>query len=241
MPRATWIQTGFNAGEWSPTLYGRVDLQKYRLALQLCKRYIPWVQGALTRCPGTEYIAAAKVTTKVRLQRFEFSTTQAYILEFGNNYLRFYTEGGQLLDAGSPYEVTTTYTEAELDDMQFTQSADILYIVHPSHPPQELKRLGATSWTLTPVDFQDGPYLPRNLANNYLTATSSTPGTSSDLTFDNTDSINGGAGFTSADVGRLIRFENSTTGASTQFLWAVITAVTDTTHITVTIKNLAAI
>lgn len=239
MPRATWIQTGFNAGEWSPTLYGRVDLQKYRLALQLCKRYLPWVQGSLTRCPGTEYIAAAKVATKVRLQRFEFSTVQAYVLEFGNLYVRFYTEGGQLLNAGVPYEVVTPYTEAELGDLAFTQSADILYIVHPNHPPQMLKRLGATNWQLVAVDFQDGPYLPRNLTGNRMSATDSTPGSSSNLTFTLTDGVNGGNGFSSDDVGRLIRFENSTSGASTKYLWAVITAVTDSKHITVTINNLS--
>lgn len=241
MPKATWIQPSFNAGEWSPMMYGRVDLRKYHSALTLCKRFVPRLQGALTRCPGTLYKAQAKVSTSVRLVRFEFSTVQAYVLEFGNNYIRFYTEDGQLLSGGAPYEVATTYTEAELWDLSFTQSADVLYVAHPSHAPAKLSRQGATNWTLADVAAQDGPYLNRNLANNYVSGDSSTPGSSCTLTFGGTDNINNGAGFSSADVGRLVRVENSTSGAPTQFVWVEITSVTDSKTVVGTVKNLSAV
>ena len=49
---------------------------------------------------------------KVRLVRFEFSVTQAYILEFGDLYIRFYKDNGQIESGGSPVQVTTTFTEA---------------------------------------------------------------------------------------------------------------------------------
>ena len=86
MPRSTWLQTNFNAGEWSPLTYGRVELAKYKNALATCLNYVPMLQGGLTRRPGLRFVAEVKNSANaVRLQRFEFSITQAYVLEFGPN------------------------------------------------------------------------------------------------------------------------------------------------------------
>ena len=51
------------------------------------------------------------------------------------------------------YTLTSTYAAADLFDLHFTQSADVITITHPSYPAKELKRLGATNWTLTDVSF----------------------------------------------------------------------------------------
>src|SRR5258708_6458795 len=99
MARATQLQTNFNGGEWSPLAYGRVDLAKYKNGLATCLNYVPTSQGGLTRRPGTRFVAEVKNSANpVRLQRFEFSVTQAYMLEFGAGYIRFYTNEGQLLN-----------------------------------------------------------------------------------------------------------------------------------------------
>lgn len=115
MPRASWSQNNFNGGEWSPLMYGRTDLQKYKNALATCLNYIPTSQGGLTRRPGTQYISTVKTSTSaVRLQPFEFSTTQAYVLEFGPSYVRFYTNGGQLLHGTvTAYNAATAYTPGQ--------------------------------------------------------------------------------------------------------------------------------
>jgi len=209
MPRASRPQVSFTQGEWSPLTYGRVDVQQYAKALQLCRDFVPCLQGTLTRRPGTAYVAAVKSNrTAVRFQPFIFNSAQAYVLEFTDSAIRFYTNGGQLLDAGSPYEVTTPYGADDLWGLNFTQSADVLYIVHPDYPPKLLKRLGATNWTLTDQVQLDGPYLSQNVADNYATCTVTRVGSTGTLTFDNTDGINGGAGLSSADVGRLVRVTN---------------------------------
>lgn len=240
MAKATWIQASFNAGEWSPALYGRIDLPKRRNALSACTNFVPLLQGPLTRRPGTAYVAAVKNNdTAVRLQRFEFNTTQAYVLEFTNNAIRFYTEGGQLLSGGSPYTVATTYASSELAGLYFTQSDDVLYIFHPNHPPATLSRLGATNWTLADIVFIDGPYLPRNVSANTMSASSCVVGTTGvTLTATSTDSINGGAGFQSTDVGRLVRLRNEASSPATLYSIFQITAVTDTTHATATVLGL---
>lgn len=51
------------------------------------------------------------------------------------------------------YEIPTPYLEADLFDLHYVQSADVLTIVHPNYAPRELRRLGATTWTLTTISF----------------------------------------------------------------------------------------
>lgn len=229
MARASWVQTNFNGGEWSPLAYGRVDIQKYANGLSLCSRFIPTQQGGLARCPGTRFVAEAKEHTYApRLRRFEFSTTQAYMLEFGHNYVRFFLNEGQLLSSGSPYEVVTTYTSAQIWDMDFAQNADTLYIAHGSHPLRKLQRLGATSWSLSQVSLLDGPYLPINVTATTLTPSAVT-GVAT-VAASSTVGINNGAGFRAADVGRMLRIK-----CGSNWLWGTITAFTDTTHVSWTV------
>jgi len=110
-----------------------------------------------THTLDTVTVKLATQDAKVRLVRFEFSVTQAYILEFGNLYIRFYKDNGQIMSGGSPVEVTTTFTEAELPDMYFAQSADTLYIAHSNHAPSKLTRSSHTSWTLANLTFSTAP------------------------------------------------------------------------------------
>ena len=85
--------------------------------------------GSAARRSGTQFVAEVKDSTKqTRLIPFEFSTTQTYILEFGNQYIRFYKDDGQILSSGTPYEISSPYLEAELFDIKFAQSADVMYI-----------------------------------------------------------------------------------------------------------------
>ena len=151
--RANPIITNFTSGEISPRLKGRVDITKYFNGCQTLENFIVMPHGGIDRRPGIYYVASTKTAgKKVRLVPFEFSTTQAYILEFGNNYIRVYKDKGQVI-SGTPVEITTTYTEAELFELQFAQSADTLYIAHPSHPPATLTRSSHTAWTLANVAF----------------------------------------------------------------------------------------
>jgi hypothetical protein len=227
MPRTTWTQNNFNAGEWSPLTYGRSDVGKYTNALATCLNYVPTTQGGLTRRPGTKYVANTKSNGVVRLVQFEFSITQAYILEFGNLYVRFYTLGGQLLSGMSPYEIATPYTTADLADLSFTQSADVLYIAHRNYKPRKLSRIGPTNWTLTAITTKDGPYGPFNTIAG-LGATTLTPSvTTGTGTLTASTSI-----FTTEDVGRQVRIQHTSTWGS-----ATITSYTSGTVVNITVNN----
>lgn len=152
--RANPILTNFTSGELSPRLSGRVDITKYFNGCQVLENFIVMPHGGIDRRPGVIEVATGKFSSrKCRLVSFEFSTTQAYILEFGHLYIRVYKDGGQVVSSGSPVEVTTTYTEDELFDLQFAQSADTLYIAHPDHAPASLTRSSHTSWTLSDLSI----------------------------------------------------------------------------------------
>lgn len=95
MAKVTAIQSTFNAGEVSPLLYGRVELEQYRNALAVCVNCLPLVQGPLTRRPGFYFSDEVKDSSvATRLIAFKYSTVQAYVLEFGNQYIRFKRNNG---------------------------------------------------------------------------------------------------------------------------------------------------
>ena len=282
MSRVSTIKTNWTAGELAKDLYGRVDITKYANGAETLENFIVQPHGGITRRPGTRFVKEVKTSSaKTRLIPFEFSTTQAYCIEFGNLYVRFYKDNGSILEANKTisgatqanpcvvtatshgysngdeiyiasvvgmtelngkyykiknkttntfeltdvddtninssaftaygsagtaarvYTVTTTYATADLFDIQFAQSADVLYLTHPSYAPRKLSRTAHTSWTLETITFTDGPYQDENITTTTLTP-SHTTGSSRTITASAVAGINGGDGFQTTDVGRII-------------------------------------
>lgn len=232
MPKVSPIQTAFNSGELSPMLYARVDFPKYKNALKTCINWVETVEGPLLRRPGTKFGGEVKDSSKAtRVYKFEFSVTQAYTLEIGDLYIRIWMNHGQVLSGGAPVEIVTTYTAAEIFDLKFTQSADTLYIAHQSHAPAKLTRSSHTAWTLTTIDFQDGPYLNVNSGATTLQSSATAIGAAV-ITASAVTDINDGQGFLATDIGRAVRLKT----AGAKWGWATIIApYIDTTHANVTI------
>lgn len=172
MAKASPIQTSFNAGELSPQLKGRPDLDKYANGCETMENFLPQIHGPAKKRPGTRFVAEVKDSTKaVKLIPFEFNVEQAYVLEFGDLYVRFYMDGGQIEIAGpAAYEIVSPYLEAELSDIRYAQSADVMYLAHPNHPPYKLSRSGHTSWTLAEVEFDWPPFSDENTEATTITA-----------------------------------------------------------------------
>ena len=147
--KATPLLSNFTAGEFSALLDGRVDITKYYNAAKTLENFLPLPYGGIKRRPGTYYVAEVKDSSKAtRLIKFQFSTTQAYILEFGNLYIRFYRNQGVIMSGVNPYEIVSPFLEAELSDLQLAQDADTMWIVHPNHKPQKLTRTAHDNWTI---------------------------------------------------------------------------------------------
>lgn len=189
----------FSGGEVTPEFWGRIDDPKYQTGLATCRNFLVYPHGPVANRPGTQFVREVKHSNKVtRLIPFSFSTTQTMVLEFGDKYIRFHTQGATLL-AGSPadyngaiayvvgalvssggvnyycianttgnappnatywyplpsaaYEIPTPYLEADLFDLRYVQSSDVLTIVHPNYAPRELRRLGSTNWQLQTINF----------------------------------------------------------------------------------------
>jgi len=206
MARATPIVTNFTGGELSPYLDGRTDLSRYYNSARICENFLCLPQGAAERRGGTMFINEAKFANKrFRLIPFEFSDEQAYVVEAGDLYFRIYMNKGRIETMpGTPYELPTPYAEADLAGLKWCQSADVMYLVHPRHAPRKLSRSGHAIWTLTAIDFVDGPWLDENTTATTLTP-SGTTGNGVTITASSTVGINAGSGFAPGDVGRLVR------------------------------------
>lgn len=232
MSKQRTLARSFAGGEIAPELYGRLDLDKFQTGLALCRNFIPLPYGPVQNRPGFRYVNEVKDSTKrVRLIPFQFSVDETVVLEFGDQYIRFHTNGGTVLEtaknitgitqpagvvtvtahgynngdwvylsgiggmtqlngrfvvvsdaaadtfrmkdfagnyittgsytaytsggtAARVYELATDYLEAELFDLHYVQSNDVLTIVHPSYEPAELRRTDVASYTLAVIVFE---------------------------------------------------------------------------------------
>jgi len=307
MPRTTAALNSFVSGEFSAKLDGRTDFEKYPSGCKTLENMLVHPQGAAARRVGTQFISEVKTSSaKTRLIPFEFSTTQTYVLEFGNTYIRMFKDKGQITegdvtvtaitkanpgvvtanshgyangdfvilssvigmtevngktfkvsnkatntfelenvdgvdvdtsgfttyssdgDANRIYEITSPYLTAELFELKFAQSADVMYITHPNHEVMKLSRTGHTAWTLTEVAFTDGPYLPTNTTATTITPQQTAAASGKTLTLSAVTGVNGGVGWLATDVGRILKFNSGK---------AIITARTNATVAVATITT----
>jgi len=166
---ANAIQTNFTAGEVSPQLLGRVDINKYFNGVKQLLNFTVRPQGGIIRRSGTRCIGLTKDSTNPsRLIRFQFSSIQSYILEFGDLYMRVYKDGARV---GS-VELVTPWNWDDLPLLTYTQSADVLYVAHPLFQTRKISRTSHTSWQISLYDPEDGPYMDRETDSaNQLTVT----------------------------------------------------------------------
>ena len=205
-------QVSFDAGELSPLLGARVDLAKYPNGCKVMENFITTVQGPAIRRGGKRFVAPVKDSSKQAwLMPFIVSGGIAYMLEFGDYYIRFFVDRGQLVADGAPVEIATPYALADLttEDGTFairtTQSADTMYLFHGAYPPQKLMRTSATTFELQPVKFVGGPFATVNSDESIVVRASSQTG---NVTLTASADI-----FTSADVGTLFYLEQKDNSA----------------------------
>ncbi|AVZ13180.1 hypothetical protein DBP88_07030 [Enterobacter hormaechei] len=213
--RANLIKTNFTAGEVSPRLMGRVDIARYANGAKIIENAVVVVQGGVVRRPGTRFAAATKHgDKKSRLIPYVFNRSQAYMLEFGDGYMRIYQNGKQLVNGdNTPYEIASPYTADMLSAVNYVQGADTMFLVHQSVKPHRLQRRGQTDWVLEPAPFVVEPFdevrdTPQKWCKPSvkefvgseitLTLSDADPGTNSTPPFT-------GAGWVAQDVGSYVR------------------------------------
>lgn len=244
-------QVSFAGGELSPALYAHTDLVKYATGLRKILNGFVHIQGGISNRAGFEYLNSNKDHTKrAMLIPFQFGVQQNYILEFTENMMRVFVDGGLALEpaqnitaitkanpavvtvtghgysngdwvyiesvggmtevnnkfykvagvtantfqlndtdgnaidssayttytsggtSSKIFETTHDYTEDDLRIIKYTQSADVMTLVHPSYNQAELSRTAHYAWTFADIEFEPEIARPTNLA-----ATASTAGT----------------------------------------------------------------
>ena len=223
MPVTRNFKQAFSGGEISPEMFGRISDTKFQQGAATMRNFVAKPQGPAQNRPGFAFVREVKNSAKsTRLLPFTFNTTQTMILEFGEQYFRFHTQGqtlfynnGAAWNSGTNYvvgdialyngvnyyaktahsnsqppnatnwyplptnpniyEIPHSYAEADLFDVHYVQSADVLTLVHPLHPPKELRRLGATKWELKLIDFGSPIAAPTGVSvSAYLPPSTST-------------------------------------------------------------------
>lgn len=207
MARASPIIFSTNAGELSATLDGRVDISKYASGCKRLENFLPLVQGPAVRRGGSRFVHAVKnEADRTWLIKFEYSATQCFYLEFGDIYVRFYTDHGILESAPNvPYEIVSPYALADLTSpdgscaLRFVQSGDVLYIANKyrTYAPRKLTRIANTNWAFSTYAPQNGPFLPEPRS-----ATMQASATTGAVTLTASGNV-----FAATDVGRLVRIE----------------------------------
>jgi len=152
------ILTNFTGGIFGKKLRGRVDISKYFNACRTLSNMIVFPQGGASSRFGTVFVAETKASATIaHLIPFQFNITQAYILEFGEQYIRFFRDSGTIVSGVDPYEISTTYTTATLFALKYAQDADKMRIVHEDVYPKTLTRTGHIAWTLASTTFTSAP------------------------------------------------------------------------------------
>jgi hypothetical protein len=183
MPKTHTFSRSFNGGEISPEMYGQIADGKYQSGLKTARNVICSPQGTAYNRAGLAYVRGTKYPAKkARLIPFTFNTSQTVAIEIGEGYFRFHTAGATILDSyGAPVEASNSYIEADLFELEYEQSGDIITFTHPSYPPMLLSRLSATSWSFEeesydpPISAPGGvsvsPYVPSSASINVDTYT----------------------------------------------------------------------
>lgn len=219
-------QNNFTAGELSPRLSARIDFEKYNNGVITGENVYLQPQGPLTRRPGKRFVAEVKTSAKkTRLIPFIFSDEQAYVIELGDGYARFYKDNGRIESSpGTPVEIATPYAEADLFDIHYTQSFDTLYLFHQDYQTRKITRSSHTSWAIAAVAFTGGPFRDQIPSTGITVTPSVTTGTGT-LTAS-------AALFTVDHVGALWEITHgSTTG------YVQITGFTSSTLVNITVKT----
>jgi hypothetical protein len=148
------LQPTFAAGELSPSASARTDIARYYTGLKLCRNFMVMPYGGIRNRPGTKLVCEVADSNKLnRLIPFQFNDEQTYILQFGDLQMRVIKDGGQVMSGGVPYQLAMPYTQFDLPQLNFTQSADLMTFATPSYKPRELGRLAHDNWITSEISL----------------------------------------------------------------------------------------
>lgn len=153
------IKTSFASGEWAPKLRSRVDQQKYHSGAALMRNfYVDYSGGGASTRQGTEFINQAK-SAGARLIPFQPSTTLSYVLEFGQNYIRFHSNGAPIVETGTAITGITQASPGVVTDVAHGYATGDWVLINQVGGMTQLNdnyyivvKTGANTYTLTDLN-----------------------------------------------------------------------------------------
>lgn len=155
MARIVLAQTSFAAGELSPRVMGRTDMDRYAYGLKRCRNALPVLHGGVKRRPGSMWVADALSDTAGAsvLIGFVQGRTAAWVCEFGNGTVRIRDTEGAIVAT-----LPTPYTSAQLVELDWVQSDSSLWLFHPQVPIYRIERLPDGVWAIGAAAFTTEPF-----------------------------------------------------------------------------------
>lgn len=223
MPNVRTIQTNFSAGEFSTAAAARKDIARYPNAAKFLENVLPRTLGGLDKRAGTEFLGSTKnIADKARLVPYIITEDEAYMLEFGDHYMRVWKTNGALVNGSEdPFELSNAFDEEHTQEFDYAQDDESMWFFHQELHPRHLKFYAEDEWTMGPVTFKSKPFSEQgDYPEIGLTLSDATEGIGRTATA-------ASAYFLDADIGRAITWKAGI---------AVITARADSTHVTVDIN-----
>jgi hypothetical protein len=172
------MQTSFNKGLWSPKLQNRFEVEQYRSACSKLENFNILPQGGIAKRNGSIFLRECYDSTKKSiLIPFQLDKDTQFIVELsGNQKMRIlsYNPGTNVLTVLQD-NLTTGFTDAELEEVHWIQINKKIYVTHKNHAPRKLSRVSDVEWLWTPVTYY--PSAPRK--NRYSPAVTLTLAASS--------------------------------------------------------------
>lgn len=193
-------QRSFVGGEISPTSIMDIRRERYADSAKQLRNVYVSPEGYAFRREGLEYVAATTSNQEARLINFEFNNIQTYLLVFTAGEFKVYKD--DVLQATVSSAPVSTLTLGQIKEMDFTQSADTLLLVHPDVQPIQIQRTSHTAWTAAYITFEHIPVYAFNgvtvtePATNHLTLSSAS---GRDVTITSTHNI-----FSAASVNQYV-------------------------------------
>ena len=157
MSKIRTIQASYVAGEFDPTLLGRVDIDDYSKGADKLRNVYVRPQGGAFRREGCEFYAQVNGDNKARIIRFQFSDAQTYILLFTAGRMDVYRTDIKTLQATVTSSPISNLTDDILDEINWTQSADTLLLFHKDLETIKITRTSHTTWTAVAAGFTNIP------------------------------------------------------------------------------------
>lgn len=194
----------FSAGELSPWLRNRSDLDRYANGAKLCRNFVCIPEGGLTRRPGSGFIRAQKTEAELgALIPFRYSGADSYMLVLNGGAIRFLRARGIILSAGSPYEVVMPWAAADVGSVRWAQEGNTAWLPCAGYEPRKLTRGSShTDWTLSTYRPSGGPVKAQNLDHAKTIIASARTGTGISL-------LGVGTSFAAGHVGSVWRLDES--------------------------------